>query len=481
MIQKNLIPILVFIVQFAWSQNLVPNPSFERSVFVEHGIYNYNYFDSTQVSCWVIPNSSRFGYINNPLIQTGDLFWPLSLGEDLPARTGEAKIGIHQIIGDPYNPQDSSQDTRSYIQTKLIAPLIAGKSYTFKMYVTAIYYSGNSFCPITSAKNLGVHFSVSRPTDFGNFQRLNVVPQINFLGIEPYSLPRSWVELKGTYIAFGGERYITIGNFDFAIDTKYQNGSPSSLPPLEPGCNNTQAHISIDDVSLVPLGSDDSSSPTFNIGKDTTICGPVNLTLTASPGFDYYQWSDGSKNQTIHITAPGTYWCRTDEFCTFCSDTIKITQIPLKTINLGNDTSFCGNGTFSIPLNAGNGFTTYEWSTGQSSSSIIATKSGKYWVKATYSCGIVTDTIVIQEILRPKPVIAVDTVICLNSPSFRLKVDGANLRWYDSFVATKGDTIPPLIKTDSLASYTFLLHKRLTVVKAAKSHSKHLLLHPLSL
>ena len=62
------------------------------------------------------------------------------------------------------------------------------------------------------------------------------------------------------------------------------------------------------------------------------------------------------------------------------------------TINLGNDTSYCGD--FSRVLSTGNPNTL--WSTGQIGSSIIVNEAGAYWAQLTNACGIVQDTILIS-------------------------------------------------------------------------------------
>ena len=50
-----------------------------------------------------------------------------------------------------------------------------------------------------------------------------------------------------------------------------------------------------------------------------------------------------------------------------------------------------------MPLNAFNSSSTYNWSTSQTSSSIIATKAATYWVKVTnqYSC-VAYDTLIVH-------------------------------------------------------------------------------------
>jgi PKD repeat protein len=60
--------------------------------------------------------------------------------------------------------------------------------------------------------------------------------------------------------------------------------------------------------------------------------------------------------------------------------TIDLNIVPLPNINLGNDTTVCGAG---ITLNAGSGFTSYQWSTGASTQLITVNSSDTYSVTVT--------------------------------------------------------------------------------------------------
>lgn len=85
----------------------------------------------------------------------------------------------------------------------------------------------------------------------------------------------------------------------------------------------------------------------------------------------------------------------------------------LPVINWGSSISFCqGN---SITLNAANANSTYTWSTGDSTSSITVSVSGKYWVAVTNQCGTTTDTI---DVIIDSPInvnLGADRAICAQS------------------------------------------------------------------
>ncbi len=138
-----------------------------------------------------------------------------------------------------------------------------------------------------------------------------------------------------------------------------------------------------------------NGSQLLNLGNDTTICGPVNLTLNAGSSFTSYLWNTGATSQTITVTDSGYYSVKVTDGCgATLRDTIHITRqgnaVPLQ---LPNDTTIC-NGVVNIPLSVPAGYTNIVWSTGSTSQQITATSAGTYWVRAQSSCGgLVSDTI----------------------------------------------------------------------------------------
>jgi hypothetical protein len=50
-----------------------------------------------------------------------------------------------------------------------------------------------------------------------------------------------------------------------------------------------------------------AGSPPISLGRDTMLCGAIDLVLDPGPGFDSYQWQDGSTARTYHVTKPGRY------------------------------------------------------------------------------------------------------------------------------------------------------------------------------
>src|SRR5688572_18899587 len=155
-----------------------------------------------------------------------------------------------------------------------------------------------------------------------------------------------------------------------------------------------------------------NSLPVFNLGADTAICSSDTVTLNATvPTAVSYLWSTGATSATIKVFQAGTYWCEVNNGCIF-RDTLVITAVlPNAVVNLGNDTTACGNG--PIILDATNPNAGYLWQNNSTNPTLTVTATGLYWVQVTNANGCVKkDTIHIT--LNPYPVfnLGPDTDIC---------------------------------------------------------------------
>ena len=156
------------------------------------------------------------------------------------------------------------------------------------------------------------------------------------------------------------------------------------------------------------------SSPRINLGGDKSFCTGDSLLLDAGAGFAQYQWSNGSSTQQIAAYAPGNYSVIgvTPDGCR-SSDTLTVLNVyPLPVVHLNKDSIIC-TGDQKI-LDAGNGFASYLWNTGNSSPSIIVNSIGMYSVTVTDNNGCKgNDTSKIAVMLaKPSGFLGKDTSIC---------------------------------------------------------------------
>jgi len=130
-----------------------------------------------------------------------------------------------------------------------------------------------------------------------------------------------------------------------------------------------------------------SLAPAVTLGADRTICegGKTLLRPMSFVDFADYEWSTGTKAVSLEATQPGSYWVKmtTREGCV-TMDTVNVTLVNLA-VNLGADTMICENCTMT--LDAGAGFASYQWNTGETTRTITVSKTGTYSVIAKNSDG----------------------------------------------------------------------------------------------
>jgi gliding motility-associated-like protein len=158
------------------------------------------------------------------------------------ARTGNAYIGLAtQLIPNGFGLYE-------YASIKLKSPLIGGNSYELSYYVNlsdkSIWYDSvqyfNSFGAVFTEMNVQTFYNGPTPYIFP------LEPQIQTDRTYFYQDSLSWQKVSGTFIAKGGEEYVTIGTFDKFAEVK------SNFINID---GNIEVYYFIDDVSLISLGN----------------------------------------------------------------------------------------------------------------------------------------------------------------------------------------------------------------------------------
>ncbi len=268
--------------------NLVANPSFEQYIQCP--------FNSSQIK-FAFPWEDCLGgngssdYLNYCTSHPG-LIITLNLR---PPRTGVGMAGIYMFgtwIGDEY---------REYIMGVLTDSLKKQKRYCGE------FYTGYVICK-QAVENIGMYFSIDTVLNYSGLFAL--VPQIeNHNGVLKDT--NNWEKVVGSFVAKGGEKHLTIGNFKDNLHTNFEEVDYSPVG----------AYYCIDDVSVCECNFD------INLGQDTSLCAGDTKILTASLPNATYTWQDGSHAATYEVKQPGTYWVRAyvAEYGITTSDTIIIT------------------------------------------------------------------------------------------------------------------------------------------------------------
>lgn len=142
-------------------------------------------------------------------------------------------------------------------------------------------------------------------------------------------------------------------------------------------------------ITVVPL-------PDIDLGADQEICEGSLQVFDAGPGFSSYFWSNGETGQSIEVAEAGLYWCEvSNDFGCAERDSVALAVNPLPLVNLGDDFSFCENE--PATLDAGEGFFSYLWSTGEETRTIEVAEAGIFWVQVASEQGCLNyDTVIVE-------------------------------------------------------------------------------------
>lgn len=147
------------------------------------------------------------------------------------------------------------------------------------------------------------------------------------------------------------------------------------------------AGCSATDTITVNGGGGSTTPVNLTYNGNSIVCfDQLPFTLAAPQGFDTYNWQDGSGNDSILITQPGTYWVNVTDSCASGSDTLIVLPAIEFELMVSGDTSACKN-QLPFMLTAPQGYQQYLWQNGNAGNSIQVTAVGTYWVRVTNGNG----------------------------------------------------------------------------------------------
>jgi gliding motility-associated-like protein len=441
--------LLLLITNTSFAQNLVADSSFEEilncpttfgQIFCP---LNPPGWPQT-LTHWFSPVPNSPDYYSSC---TSDIYAtvPNNYYGNYPARTGNAYAGIVAYGGNPsYGP---GTNYREYVETELTQPMVAGEKYKISLWVNFVVhpYLSAGYAAVAVdrlAANLSANQVLSGTAPLAN-------TYISLQTAIPSFLDDSsqWVNITGKYTAAGGEKFLTIGTFNDGVLPALQPFFPATPLPTD----NYLAYYFIEDVSVTvdpPVACDtvivyhdtlvcttasiildpeiNSISYYWNTGStaqnisvsssgtywriatdgcnaiidtfkvqyfnstttnnhDTSICATQPyITLQGHPGATNYLWSTNATTPSISVNEGGIYYCQAIENCNLHVDVFNVDGYITTTTVKDSAVCFPAN----ILLSSINNADSYEWSNGQTTSSIIVSTPGKYTCRAIKNCDL---------------------------------------------------------------------------------------------
>jgi len=177
--------------------------------------------------------------------------------------------------------------------------------------------------------------------------------------------------------------------------------------------------------------------PAVTITGKTTIC-PGGSTNIDAGSFSSYRWNTGETSRNIDVTTPGTYTVTVTN-ATGCSESgsIVMTRASLPSPSISGKLSFCPGD--STTLDAGSGYSSYLWSTNDTSQTITRFKDSTYTVTVTNADGCAASASVTTSAYpSPVPKISGDSGYCINgSVTLTASSSYQNYLWSDNDVTNE--------------------------------------------
>ncbi|CAN5347700.1 hypothetical protein BH09BAC5_BH09BAC5_11040 [soil metagenome] len=188
----------ILIAGSLFSQNLIPNPGFEEYKKIPISFCRTAKEFSATVKSWTMPNEATSDYFHAKCKANASTIKNNFAGFQ-NAEEGEAYVGIYCNMSNGMNYSE-------YLKTKLVKPLKAGQRYVIQFYVSlaeASEYAMDRF---------GVLFMKE------NYVQKNMFPIPFEATVESndgfyYTDKKNWKQVRMSFVATGGEKYMIIGNF----------------------------------------------------------------------------------------------------------------------------------------------------------------------------------------------------------------------------------------------------------------------------
>lgn len=399
---KELLPIIFSIwISSLFSQNLIPNPSFEQCSKCDSRGFKELYI-GTGANDSIDWTAATYG---TPDIQ--------SFASHTGMKHGGFFLGFQKF---------------EYLTTHLTEALKPGFKYRCSFHIRP-----DTRAPYYAIDQFGVYFQQGLP----NYPQALPLSQLKPYFETPdgeHIATDSYKNYNFEFTACGGEDHIVLGVFhplagnDTLFIGKTRQFPQTSIP----------IYYLIDDVSLELIEKNNSN----HYPNEISYCEGQNIKIVPIDSFDYDDiiWSTGDKTKSIEVKNIDSVWVKYQikGTCYNIIEGIKLKKIEAENLDISGDTFFCpGIGT---KLTADcNTCTDFLWSTNESSKSIVVKSSGAYIVNAKWECGELSSKISVKEIEPVGVNISLSGDIC-DPNGIQLKADFTKNSSCGQLVWNTGDT-----------------------------------------
>jgi hypothetical protein len=209
---KTLLSGLIFVAINCNAQNLIRNGGFEEYTQCPTTTGQWNYLEN-----WINPSAATPNFFHSCCINN-DASVPYNINSVSGFQQAFIGSGYCELICFV----ESNDNYRDYLQQDFGEKLIFGEKYCGRFFANL----GN-WCKYSIDK-LGMYLSDTSIT-CSTLCRFDFIPQIPSFFNTQLDDTLNWIELKGSFISSGNERYLTIGNFYSNSSSNYQIFNPSSI------------------------------------------------------------------------------------------------------------------------------------------------------------------------------------------------------------------------------------------------------------
>ncbi len=454
------------------AQNLVQNGSFES--ITECPTFEYGAICEGYAPPWQCANESSadlFNACGNPY----GLGVPDNHRGFQEALTGSGYAGI--IC------RWDNQHYAEYIMIELTQPLDTGVWYNISFYLNL----ANDFCGI---RHFGAYFSENNPF-VNNWDYLPVFPQVE-TNMGYLSETIDWMPVAGCYLAQGGERFLTLGNFrnyeNTELDSDCEGNSNSTyyyiedvflaegnapeelsidldspveacfsyeIDPMHPGpvfywnTGDRTPTLTVTESGIYTVTVSDGcntgtaeievtihdSIPAVELGAETVVlCEGASIDIELDPALDEYTWQDGSNGASYTISEAGTYAVTLDDGCSFSTDQVVVSILsPPMPFSLGEDVDFCSGDEIQYDFDPSLG--DFEWQDGSTSPSYTIQAPDLYALTISNDCGQQSDDILLTDLEIPEVFIGPENQILCSGGVIDIAIDPAlgDILWSDGW------------------------------------------------